>query len=74
MRSESSAWPLVPAPESSAPYLLFQSSSAADHADALEGQVGDTKTVIDDAKEFIGAFNSEIKAQSGGVKAPDKSV
>ena len=42
--------------------------------DALEEQVGDTKTVIDDAKEFIGAFNSEIKAQSGGVKAPDKSV
>ena len=48
--------------------------AALDARGALEGQVGDTKTVIDDAKEFIGAFNSEIKARSGGVKAPDKSV
>ena len=48
--------------------------AALDALGAVEGQFGDTKTVINDAKEFIGAFDSEIKAQSGGVKTPGKSV
>ena len=34
----------------------------------------DTKFVADDAREFFRAFNNEIKAFDGGVKALNKSV
>ena len=37
--------------------------AALETLNAFENEVGDTKIVIVDSKEFIGAFNSEINAQ-----------
>ena len=41
---------------------------------AVRNRVSDTKFVADDAREFFRAFNNEIKALDGGVKALNKSV